>query len=333
MLKRHLLLRTKFLIIMLFASIISLGCANKYYCTDEDIVQTSTMYTYDEMNIDIMQLVATYPSLISSYSIGTTQLGRSVPLVILGNQNSGHNILVQSSIHGREYIATQVSMNMIEYYAKNSSMFNDMLTTNCFYIVPMANPDGVSIAQYGASSVTNPLLKEFVTKTGNTVNWKANASGVDLNRNFFTGWDSLTPRVSGPTYMNFKGNCAVSENETKFLVALASARSYDAFISYHMQGNLVYYDEPGNTPENSAASLKLAQTIGSINGYTLQNLKVAMLSDSVQQGGFNDWVQLTFNKPGVTIELGSSLPPGGQSSANRIYEINKDTWNAVAALF
>ena len=323
--------------ILLFSIVfifITISFSQKAYCKENvDIVQMSKMYTYTEMNEDIAQLVATYPNIISTKSIGTSTLGRDIPVVILGNKDAKHNILVQGSIHGREYLCTQVSMKMIEYYAQNSSSFSDMLSKSCFYIVPMSNPDGVCIAQSGVASVSDKNTANFVKTIGHTSSWKANSQGVDLNRNFDLGWANLTPRVSGPSYMDYKGASAVSENESKALVALAKERTYDAFISYHQRGNLIYYDEPCNTVENSKRALQLASTISSLNGYTLSNLKESIKNDTVQQGGFNDWAQIQFNKPGVTIELGSTLPPKGQKNVSSIYNKNKDTWNAVAALY
>lgn len=326
--------RMRFLVsLILIVSLSVCFGSNTAYCQEADIVQMESMYTYGEMVEDINQLVATYPTIVSTKSIGTTALGRSIPLVILGNQKASHNILIQATIHGREYLGTQVSMNMIEYYAQNSATFKAMLDNCCLYIVPMANPDGVCIAQSGAASTSNVDTQNFIKAIGNTKSWKANAMGVDLNRNFDIGWANLTPRVSGPSFKDFKGVSAVSENESKALVALANERPYDAFISYHMQGNIIYYDEPGNTDENSVRSTTLAQTISNFTGYKLSNLKDAVANNTVQQGGFNDWVQIQFNKPGVTVELGSSLPPNGQKYVNSIYNKNKDTWNAVTDLY
>lgn len=300
------------------------------YAADIDTVQMTRMYTYAEMCEDITQLQERYPQLVTTGSIGTTALGRNIPYFTIGNQSSGHNILVQSTVHAREYLATQVVMNMAEEYLGSQQ---ELLQNVCFWIVPMGNPDGVEIAQAGSASVSNPATAEFVKQTGHTSEWKANAMGVDINRNFDIGWAQLTPRVNGRSFKDYKGDTAVSENETKALVTFASARPYDAFISYHMQGNVIYYDEPGNTPENSARSTQLAQTVANITGYQMRNLNNAISTNEVQQGGFNDWVQLRFNRPGVTIELGTSLPPAAQSSVSSIYKKNKDTWAAIAKLY
>ncbi len=297
------------------------------------VVQMDYMYTYEQMTSDISKLKDLYPNMVTTGSIGTTALGRNIPYFTIGNPSSGHNILIQSTTHAREYIATQVTMKLAEKCLYDHVNGDNTLDNVCFYIVPMVNPDGVAIAQFGADSVSDENTKNFVIQTGHTNEWKANAMGVDINRNFDIGWENLTPKVEGRSFMNYKGDTAVSENETKALVAFASAREYDAFISYHMQGNIIYYDEPGNTSENSLRSTLLAQTISGINGYGLRNLNTAIATDEVQQGGFNDWVQIHFNKPGCTVELGTALAAKAQHSANRIYKQNQGTWEKIAKLY
>ena len=303
---------------------------NVYAADTAEAVQMVSMYTYDEMCSDITALQSQFPGSVTTGSIGTTALGRNIPYFTIGNTASGHNILIQSTVHAREYLATQVVMKMAEYYLTNRQ---DILQNVCFWIVPMGNPDGVDIAQFGTAHITDEATKNFVLQTGHATEWKANAMGVDINRNFDIGWAQLTPRVNGRSYMNYKGDAAVTENETKALVAFASARQYDAFISYHMQGNVIYYDEPGNTTENSARSTQLATAVANVNGYELRNLNKAVATNEVQQGGFTDWVQIVFNKPAITIEVGSSLPPQAQSSVSSIYNRNRDTWAAIASLY
>lgn len=297
------------------------------------VVQTQTMYTYEEMNEDIKELHTLYPDLVTVGSTGTSALGRNIPYFTIGNINSGHNILIQSTVHAREYIATQVVMKMAEYYLSQDAQNPELLDNVCFYIMPMNNPDGVAITQFGTKYITNQDTVNFVKSTGHISEWKANAMGVDINRNFDIGWENLTPRVKGRSYKDYKGDTKVSEPETKALINFASARNYDCFLSYHMQGNVIYYDEPGNTIENSTRSTLLAKAISNVNGYQLRNLNVSVATNEVQQGGFNDWVQIRFNKPGCTIELGTSLPPKAQKTATFIYNKNRDTWKAVAKLY
>ncbi len=280
------------------------------------IVQMTSTYTYDEMNQDILELTAAYPGIVSAGSIGTTVQGRSIPLVILGNPAAPHSIMIQSSIHGREYIVTQSTMATIEYYAMQfaAGNFGDVLASTCFYIVPMANPDGVTIAQ-----TVSP-------------NWKANANGVDLNRNFPTGWE-ITKGASAPGAANFKGFSPASEPETQALMSLAAARDYSCYINYHQQGNIIYYDDDLTSDVTAALSKALALTVNQYNHYALVNTSGSNASGTTTYGGFGDLILISLQKPGITVECGSAYGAKGQGQCGAIFAGNADSWAAAARLF
>ncbi|MBQ7563167.1 MAG: hypothetical protein IJT16_04155 [Lachnospiraceae bacterium] len=280
------------------------------------IVQLTSTYTYAEMCQDIAELTQAYPGIVSSGAIGTSVLGNSIPLIILGNPAAPHNIMIQSSIHGREYIVTQTTMATIEYYAMQFAAGNyaDVLASTCFYIVPMANPDGVTMAQAIDSS------------------WKANANGVDLNRNFPTLWE-LTKGAAAPGAAKFKGFLPGSEPETQALMSLAMARDYCCYLNYHQQGNIIYYDDDLTSPVVSALSTALAKTVGAINGYGLVNTAGSNASGTTTYGGFGDFVLLGLQKPGITVECGSAYGAAGQGQAASIFQRNAESWAAVARLF
>lgn len=280
------------------------------------IVQLSSTYTYDEMIMDIAELTAMYPGIVTSGSIGTSVQGRNIPFVVLGNPAAPHSIMIQSSIHAREYIVSQSTMATIEYYAMQFAAGNlaDVLATTCFYIVPMANPDGVTMAQSVAPD------------------WKANANGVDLNRNFPIGWE-LTGGPAAPGPQKFKGFTPASEPETRALMAFASARNYSCYISYHQQGNIIYYDDDLTSPVTSALSTALAATVNGINRYAMVNTTGTNATNTTTYGGFGDYVLMGLQKPGITVECGSAYGARGQSQCSTIFLKNADTWAAAARLF
>ena len=293
-------------------------------------VQMSSMYTYDQMCADMGMLSKKYPDYVKLGSIGTSTLGRNIPYMILGNPNAAHSIMVQSTIHAREYLGTQVVMKMAETYASNKTLLPD--TVN-YYIVPMANPDGVSIAQFGAASVTNPQIQQFVSLIGHFQSWKANGIGIDLNRNFGVRWETIP--YSAPNYMLYKGLAPDSAAEVKALETLAASKNFSAYISYHQMGNLIYYDEPGNADAVSSLSTLMASVTQAVTGYRPVNMKVTPIADDggYTRGGFTDWVQTYLAKPAMTLELGSGLPPAAQGSVTSIYNSNVAVWQQIAQIF
>lgn len=307
----------KRILISIFAILVCIICF-PVHAHAEDIVQLSATYTYEEMLEDISLLTATYPEYVTSQSAGATAQGRSIPLIIVGNPNATHAVMVQSTMHAREYIVSQTSMATVEYIATlmATEQIPDIVQNVCFYVVPMANPDGVVISQ-----------------TINS-NWKANANGVDLNRQMDVNWQYLdTKGVTAPGPENFKGYAPESENEIKALKTIAQSRNFDCYISYHMKGNIIYYDDDFVEPEISALSELVAVTVSRTNGYRPYNLKTTNASGITTMGGFTDWVQVILKKPGITVECGTKCGPAGQGQAKSIFKKNRDTWISMARLF
>ena len=128
------------------------------------------MYSYDMMVNDLNKMKQIYPRLVKVQSIGTSLDGRTIYDVIVGSPNAPKKILIQAGIHGREYIVSTITMQQIDALlngAANGGTFNgmqisDMLNKVCFHFVPMANPDGISISQFGEAGVKNQKFKEVM---------------------------------------------------------------------------------------------------------------------------------------------------------------------------
>lgn len=92
--------------------------------------------------------------------------------------------------------------------------------------------------------------------------WKANARGVDLNRNFDIGWASYIG-APAPCGEGYKGPSPASEPETQAILHTASKYKFACCISYHSSGNLIYWDYGchGNLRQKELALANYASTI------------------------------------------------------------------------
>jgi len=111
-------------------------------------------------------------------------------------------------------MTTQLTMKQIELYCLNyytgmhqKRYYSELFDEVAFHILPMANPDGVTISQFGSKGIRNKNLRQKIEKickkygngkTSYYTNWKANARGVDLNRNFNVYWKQLNNGVKSP---------------------------------------------------------------------------------------------------------------------------------------
>jgi hypothetical protein len=128
------------------------------------------------------------------------QLGESVagaPILALHIGHGGRALRVLAGHHGDESSAVVVALAVAEAYATGAVA---LPADTELWVVPMVNPDGV-----GAGT-------------------RANASGIDLNRNYGWEWGTDEPGA-GPS--------PFSEPETRAVRALARARSFDAGLSLH----------------------------------------------------------------------------------------------------
>lgn len=306
------------------------------------IVQAADKYSYDQMTKDIQSLSSRYGNLMHTNVIGTSNDGRKLYEIVLGNQNAPKHILIHAGIHAREYMTPLLVMKQLEHglYFYNSSSYEGVQLSNLFnqvaiHFVPMVNPDGISISQFGISAIRSEQLRQTINQcyafdvaAGRTsaafdryLNyWKANGRGVDLNQNFPADWDQVTS-CGQPSYATYKGPSPASEPESQALVNLVNSRTWALTISYHSMGNIIYWDYQGNRV--SAESQALAALVASKTGYRL--------AGSSGHGGFKDWVQIKDGPiPSLTIEVGSVSCPMPLSEFAAVWNQNHQVWVAAA---
>jgi g-D-glutamyl-meso-diaminopimelate peptidase len=284
-------------------------------------------YTYEEMRRDLYLLTVRYPSLVSEDSLGVTADGRQIMEAVIGNTAAAKHIVLQYSMHAREYINTLLAMKSLELYLMNyetgtydGQTYLQLFSNVCIHIIPMANPDGVTVAQSGTAGISRESLKknledtyESDKKLGRTevsedvyfTTFKANARGVDLNKNFDVNWENYNTGVPFSSTDCYKGSEPCSEAETKAIVSLVDRINCVCFISYHAAGQTVYWNY-GAAGEQLEADKVLGTMCANVTNYALK----AMYTDSAKpNGGCSDYMELVRGIPSVTIETGKGTCP------------------------
>lgn len=298
-----------------------------YYCSN---VGT---YTYQEMQVDLNILKATYPQMQMDV-LGNTIDGRQLYHVVVGNPSAPHKILVHGGIHAREYISSQVVMREIVALLEmqqNGWLYHGqsvatLLQNTCIHFVPMVNPDGITLVQGGIDALNTQAAKTMVMSMAAQDQvtdlatylrkWKNNINGVNLNRNFNAFWQEATPKVDHPSNMFYKGTGPESEVESKALANLCRQLMPDYTISYHTQGRVIYWYF-GETGNYKAKGQYLANVVHQNTGYTI--------SDTWSQtdaAGFKDWAVQKLDIPSVTIELGRGTSPVDESQITQMWTEN-----------
>jgi hypothetical protein len=266
------------------------------------IVDPYTAYGYEHMLRDAKALESRYPDLIRLHRAGVSVEGRDLLAAELGK--GARRIFICGTLHGREYIAASYLMFMMEQYARayeargcfgrfNIRRILDRIT---FSVMPMVNPDGVCLAQKGFASAKNSRrIAKMPIVEGAAYGceaWKSNINGVDLNRNFPVNW-THTHHAHAHASARFRGKSAFSEPETRHMAAYLRGKSFQAYLSFHAQGEGIYWSK------NTLQAFRIARRVCLETGFEL----LREVSAHPDGGSFLEYIEACGQKPFLTVEL------------------------------
>lgn len=284
------------------------------------IVEPTAVYSYNQMLSDIIALRGAYPDIVKANVIGTSELGRGIPALTIGDTDAEYHVLLHGAIHAREHMTTWLLMAMVDYWLQNDILsYGDI----CYHIIPMCNPDGVIISQTGTLTEEQKAIYKSDRKLGYTNNsmstyaslWKSNGVGEDINRNFPSGW--LNEHDRGvPSSMNYEGEEPFSAAEARILRDYTLQYEFDTTISYHATGSIIYYEYGKKQPVNRE-SKELGELVADITGYTMQ------YNEPEKAGaGYKDWAIDELGIPSLTIEVGCQSAPLAERELYSIFARN-----------
>lgn len=296
------------------------------------IVDGEKVYTYESLTEDMLELVQKYPHLVSYKSLTTTSYGRSIWAIKLGHGDT--TILLNGAHHAREWMTSALLMKMIETYAEAydnkqpiDQLHPNILNKVTIWFVPMVNPDGVTLQQFGLYAFPAYIHDELIKMNEGSTNfrrWKANIHGIDLNRQYPANWENLNGVSEKPSYQFYKGTEPLEAEEVKALVDFTYETQPEIAVSYHSSGNVLFWGYHiwglTHTTDFTGDFYNIAQEIENLTKYKLEH------PESYQQGGgYTDWFVEEFEKPGLTVEIGdliedNSLP---LTKFRKIWEKNK----------
>lgn len=308
-------------------------------------------YSYEQLEKDIQKLQKKFPLILHTDVPEVSVDGRNIWKLTVGDVQAENHILIHGGIHGREYLNCAVLMRLLEEHLREcqkggilrGTSFSDVCPAEiCFHVLPMINPDGCTVSQTGTREMKRPELREFLQKCWEEAarqaraagqrppepesyfaRWKANARGVDLNRNFDAGWAAYggpqTPGAQG-----YKGEFPGSEPETKAILEIQKKQPLKCCISYHSSGSLIYWDY-GSENVLLEKERRLARILGKTLGYPLHSA----VSDGTDQAGCSDYFVLKCGIPAVTIETGATDCPLPAWEFEKIFQENRGMWNAL----
>lgn len=282
--------------------------------TSAKIVKVNKPYSYEMLEDDLSKINQRYKEKIKIKSIGKTHFGRDIWAIKLGKGKK--NVVLVGSHHGREWMTSLMLMKMLESYSaaynerrflgfKSNQIFNDV----SIWFVPMLNPDGVAVQQHDFKSFPSKhqkLLVKMNDGSNNFKRWKANGTGIDLNRQYPAGWESLDQQPDSPWYRFYKGEKPLESKEVSSLTKFIKEINPTIAVAYHTAGREIYWNYKNG--KNLKRDKRIAKKISKLTGY-----KLAMPAKNAMGGGFTDWFITTYHRPALTIEIsylvGETNPP------------------------
>lgn len=304
-----------------------------YSATSEMVIfQNGSQYNSDNIYQIGLALSKKYPNLIEMEVLGYSYDKKPIYALRMSDNINLHDestyvskqhFLVHSGLHARETYNPFVVMKIIEdyindYYDDDYLKFvnmKELLKNNVIHFIPLSNPDGFDIVKRGPNTLKDKDLKEYFKSiiTGNYHRLKANARGVDLNRNFenFTLNKSTEIWVDDvgkkqrnaivrplPSLDFFHGKKQGSEKETQILQNYFLKYDFRVYMSYHSMGRIVYGHTTRFGPQIQNLIEKYVKVATSTSGY-------GRASDlpQINSWGYEDrFVNANTSKPLITIE-------------------------------
>ncbi len=280
------------------------------------IVPTNIAFTSDVLDMVIDGLLVRYPFLQDEI-IGQSVLGTDIYAISIGDGET--EVFYNASHHANEWITTPVLMQFLEEYAQavqekgriRGYAAEELFHATTLYVVPMVNPDGVDLVTgvwgedekpYRRAAAIAAHYPQIPFPRG----WKANLAGVDLNLNYPAEWEQAREikfalGYTTPAPMYYVGAAPLSQPETRALNAFTLRHDFALTISYHTQGEVIYWKFLDYNP---VGSYEIAQQFAAVSGYAAEQTPYAS-----GFAGYKDWFIQTYNRPGYTIEAGYGVSP------------------------
>lgn len=323
-------------------------------------------YTYEELQKDI-EGFKVYGDIIKTSVIGKSLYSREIPMLRIGQGDK--NIAYIGAHHGMESITSAFLIRFTDYLCskiinggniskndyKNANayfekpqngdnaaseefLFEKIYNSYSFYIIPMLNPDGVTIATAGIEKSTAHLspsdkkhyleqLKYFNRNNPDFSRWQANGRGVDINHNYAFGFAAYKKIESDLGIYNgaptrYSGIYPESEPETQAMCHFLRKTDTELMLTFHSQGEELYGGDFYSKNDLKKTQFQNQKAINSRPvGRYLENTtgyKVAKPEGAAAYGGLTDWYLPTFNRPAYTVEVGRGVNPLPMSDLDEI---------------
>ncbi|MCP3822202.1 M14 family metallopeptidase [Streptomyces sp. A3M-1-3] len=272
----------------------------------------SKYHNYAEMNAEIDQRIAAYPSIMSKQVIGKSYEGRDIVAIkISDNVATDENepeVLFTHQQHAREHLTVEMALYLLREFGEDyatDSRVADAVNSREIWIIPSLNPDG----------------SEYDIATGSYRSWRKNRQpnagssyvGTDMNRNWDYKWGCCGGSSGSTSSDTYRGKSPESAPEVKVVADFVRSRiiggkqQIKAGIDFHTYSELVLWPygytsadtAPGLTQDDRDAFATVGQKMAASNGYKAEQSSDLYITD----GSIDDYLWGAQKIFGYTFEM------------------------------
>ncbi|MFB7516721.1 M14 family metallopeptidase [Streptomyces sp. NPDC056144] len=277
-------------------------------------------HNFAEMNAEIDQRLAAYPSIMRKQVIGKTYQGRDIVAIkISDNVATDENepeVLFTHHQHAREHLTVEMALYLLRElgagYGTDSRITN-AVNGREIWIVPDLNPDG----------------GEYDIASGSYRSWRKNRQpnsgssyiGTDMNRNWDYKWGCCGGSSGTKSSETYRGAAPESAPEVKVVADFVRSRvvggkqQITAAIDFHTYSELVLWPfgwttantATGMTQDDRDAFATVGGKMAASNGYTPEQSSDLYITD----GSIDDYLWGTHRIFGYTFEMYPTSSGGG----------------------
>ncbi|MET9951056.1 M14 family metallopeptidase [Streptomyces sp. NPDC006339] len=272
----------------------------------------SKYHNYAEMNAEIDQRLAAYPSIMNKRVIGKSYQGRDIVAIKIsdnvGTDEAEPEVLFTHHQHAREHLTVEMALYLLRElgagYGSDSRITN-MVNGREIWIIPDLNPDG---GEYDiASGSYRSWRKNRQPNSGSTY------VGTDMNRNWDYKWGCCGGSSGSKSSETYRGAAPESAPEVKVVADFVRSRvvggkqQIKTGIDFHTYSELVLWPfgwttadtATGMTQDDRDAFATVGRKMASSNGYTPEQSSDLYITD----GSIDDYLWGVHKIFGYTFEM------------------------------
>ncbi len=275
-------------ILKIFENYLQLATLNEPVVVDFDFVNRLLTHSVGEQG-NVRQLFYELSDCTIEHNVANVSPS-ATPVLVSENRTEEENLIEEEKRFQAAIKADNIPM---EYDVKV------IFDTFTFYVVPLLNPDGYEIALGGFNTIRNPYYRKQAIASGIPhEEWKDNARGVDINRNF----PSVTWKAK------FPGDQPASESETRALIQLFAMVPAVGYLDLHSRGKAIYYYKGAMSQEYNHRQKEIADRLSDVTGYELMPPESEI--EELDSGGNTvHYFSEQYHQPAITIETVLDLEP------------------------